>query len=108
MTSHATDSASMNTLVKPDKIHTRGKKHMKDLENKREDSALWKHCDNVHGSHIQEFNMKVLDRSRNDPTKRQILEAVRLRQVPEERTMNSRSEWNSVRIPRVQITSDVR
>ena len=88
--------------------YTRGKVHIKDLEKKKEDSALWKHCVNVHESQIQHFEMKVLDRSMNDPTKRQILEAVRISKVPEERSMNSRSEWNSIRIPRVRINSDVR
>ena len=88
--------------------YTRGKKHLSDLEKKSEESALWKHCVNVHQSEVQRFDMKVMDRCRNDPTKRQILEAVRIHRLPEDRIMNSRSEWNTTRIPRIQINSDVR
>ena len=71
------------------------------------ENALWKHCANVHGEEIQDFSMTVVDRCRSDPMKRQILEAIRIQKVPQERSMNSRSEWNTARIPRVQIVTDV-
>ena len=52
--------------------------------------------------------MCVLDRVRGDATKRQILEAVRLQNAPAETSMNSRGEWNTARVPRIQINTDVR
>jgi len=83
--------------------YTRGKKHQQDFRAKSEKSALWKHCVNVHGCEEQPFRMKVVDRCRNDPTKRQILEAVRMQKVPLDKRMNSRSEWHTTRLPRIRI-----
>ena len=45
--------------------------------------------------------MVIQDRSRNDPTKRQILEAVRIRRAGVNQILNGRSEWNGNRIPRL-------
>ena len=87
---------------------TRGGKHIEEeCRLKKTENALWKHCANVHGEEIQDFSMTVVDRCRSDPMKRQILEAIRIQKVPQERSMNSRSEWNTARIPRVQIVTDV-
>ncbi len=80
---------------------TRGKKHQEDLKAKRESSALWKHCAEKHGGRIQEFEMRVVDRVRDDAMKRQILEGIRIEQTSEETRMNGRSEWNGARVPRV-------
>ena len=52
----------------------------------------------------QGFEMTVQDRVRGDPTKRQILEAVRMSKTKEEDRMNSRAEWNSNRITRINVT----
>ena len=86
---------------------SRGSKHQDDYRNKREASTLWKHCTLKHGGQEQVFEMTIEDRSRNDPTKRQILEAVRIQKVPSDLLMNGKSEWNSARVPRAVIhTSD--
>ena len=58
--------------------YTRGCEHEADLDNRRENSALWKHCVEKHGGVKQRFGMVQVDRARNDATKRQILEAVRI------------------------------
>ena len=47
--------------------------------------------------------MKVIKQCRNDATKRQIMEAIVIRNTDPEFTMNERSEWNDVRIPRIEI-----
>ena len=85
--------------------YTRGKKHDQDYKAKRDESALRKHC--VHNGEMQLFKMGVVDKCRNDPTKRKIFEPVRLLKVPVERMMNSRSEWNSARLPRISVSNDV-
>ena len=72
----------------------------------RDESALWKHCVSVHNGELQVFKMGVVDKCRNDPTKRKILESVRLQKVPVERVMNSRSEWNSARLPRICASNE--
>ena len=88
--------------------YTRGKQHFEGLQKKSEENALWKHCFKDHDGNIQKFEMCVLDRVRGDATKRQILEAVRLQNAPAETSMNSRGEWNTARVPRIQINTDVR
>ena len=78
---------------------SRGVEHAEDLHYKRE--RLWKHCVDKHGGVKQKFRMIIQDRSRNDPTKRQILEAVRIRRAGANQILNGRTEWNGNRIPRL-------
>ena len=82
---------------------TRGKRHLTDYRRKTEESALWKHCTSIHSGEEQDFEMKINDRSRNDPTRRQLLEAVRIQKTPQEKLMNRKNEWNSARLPRARI-----
>ena len=86
--------------------YTRGRKHEEDYKAKRDESALWKHCVNVHNNELQTFRMTIVDKCRNDPTKRQILESIRMHKVPIEQVMNSQSEWNSNKLPRISINTD--
>ena len=81
--------------------YSRGGEHVEDLNRERERSVLWRHCVDKHGGVKQKFRMVIQDRSRNDPTKRQILEAVRIRRAGVNQILNGRSEWNGNRIPRL-------
>ena len=83
--------------------YTRGREQEADLTNKRESSALWKHCVEKHGSVEQKFEMVVVDRARNDATKRQILEAIRIQRADSGQILNGRGEWNSNRVPRLTV-----
>ena len=83
--------------------YSRGKVHMLEYGQQNNKNPLWKHSANVHGGDRVEFSMKVVDRVRNDSMKRQILEAVRMQRVPENRQMNSKSEWRTTKIPRITI-----
>ena len=47
---------------------------------------------------------RYIDIYRNDPVKRQVLEAVRMNKVPEERRMNRRGEWNMIYLPNLRVT----
>lgn len=86
--------------------YTRGCEHKADLNNERNNSALWKHCVEKHGSVKQGFEMVIVDRARNNATKRQILEAVRIQRAGPEQIMNSRGEWNSNRVPRLTVATE--
>ena len=81
----------------------RGIEHSADLHNRKDSSALWKHCVEKHQAVEQTFEMYITDRVRNDAAKRQILEAVRIQRAQPEKLINGRSEWNSNRIPRVVV-----
>ena len=83
--------------------YSRGKIHMQEYGQQNGKNPLWKHSANVHGGDKVQFRMKVVDRVRNDSTKRQILEAVRMQRVPESKQMNSKSEWRTTKIPRILI-----
>ena len=86
--------------------YTRGLKHKEEYDKRVEGSAMWKHCVQHHNSERQYFRMKVKDQVRNDATKRQILEAVRIERTEEGERMNSRGEWGSNRIPRIEVKRD--
>ena len=62
--------------------YTRGGKHTEEYEKKRESSVLRKHCLAKHGGQEQKFEMAIANRSRNDPKKRQVLEAVMIQKIP--------------------------
>ena len=85
--------------------YSRGNEHMFDYESKNKNSVLWKHCQLKHENVEQNFSMDIIDRCRGDPTKRQILEAVHINNKDALTSMNDRSEWNFVNIPRIQITN---
>ena len=88
--------------------YTRGERHMQEYRQHYEKSALWKHSANEHNGDQRRFQMEIVDRVRNDATKRQILEAIRMQRIPEEHQMNSKSEWRTTKIPRIQVNSGVR
>ena len=58
--------------------YTRGSQHLSDYQYRREGSVLWKHCVKKHNGVEQDFEMRIVDQVRSDPTKRLILEAVRI------------------------------
>ena len=49
--------------------------------------------------------MQVVDQVKNDVTKRLILEAVRINEVPEERRINDKEEWIIGKIPCVRVSN---
>ena len=84
--------------------NTRGGEHQSDYQYKRTNSVMWKHCLKKHNGEEQQFSMKVVDYVRGDPTKRQILEAVRINEVAEDKRINDKKEWIVGKIPTVAIT----
>ena len=83
--------------------YTRGNQHTTDLIAGKDSSVLWNHCVEKHDGVRQPFTMTVADKVRGDPMKRQILESIRISQVPEEKNLNRKGEWNSARLPRAII-----
>ena len=83
--------------------YSRGGEHLKDLDKKTKDSLLWKHCRDKHNGETQKFSMSVMDKCRNDPTLLQITEAIRIGKVDETLSMNSRNEWEYIRVPNAVI-----
>ena len=82
--------------------YLRGKEHLEGLKNRKEDSPLWKHCENIHSGSIVDFKMKVV-RGHKTPLTRQIQESVEIQYSTADMVLNSKGEWNGSRIPRVVI-----
>ena len=70
----------------------------------RAHSVMWKHCEKKHEGVEQQIEMKIMDYVRGDPTKRQIMEAVRINNVPESARINDKKEWIVGKIPTVTVT----
>ena len=83
--------------------YTRGVQHIDDYERKRKQSVMWKHCIKKHNGEKQQFDMSIKDYVKGDPTRRQILESVRINQVAEVKRINDKNEWIVGKIPTVKI-----
>ena len=84
--------------------YTRGMKHLTDLNrHDATNSPLWRHCRDIHGNAMQEFQMKVTGTYKNDAMLRQIMEAVQIESTNPVSLMNTRAEWNMTRVPRAII-----
>ena len=88
-----------------DSGYTRIIKHLQDLKNQNEKvfSSLRNHCNEHHGGVIQKFKASITKTFKDDAMGRQITEATKIKAVPTNRSMNTRREWNTTRIPRVNI-----
>ena len=82
----------------------RGKEHLKDLENRREKSALYKHVKSAHNRENEEvkFRMEITGKFK-DALTRQANEAVRIYSRPSHELLNSKSEFNHPPLARVVV-----
>ena len=87
-------------------VYHRMKEHIAKWESKSEDSALFKHSEQCHDGESFEIGVKVLASCYGKPTTRLITEAVTINEVPEENSLNERTEWNYVRIPHVGVVEE--
>lgn len=85
--------------------YTRGKEHLSSLERQEENSVMWRHSCDVHGGNVPDFVMNVTGTFQNDAMLRQITESVLINKVQEGQLINSKSEWNYVRIPRTVVVT---
>ena len=83
--------------------YLRGRKHEAGERRRDEDNALWKHKEEHHrGEEGVTFSMKIVATYRT-PLARQVGEAVHIQESKAEICMNSKAEYNGVRIPRVVV-----
>ena len=82
-------------------MYHRMKEHYTKWDNKTEDSVLHKHSLECHEGERFEVGIKLLASCYGKPTTRLITEAIHIEEVPEENTLNEKSEWNYVKLPRV-------
>ena len=84
--------------------YTRGKEHLRALQQKEENSVMWRHSCDKHGGNVPGFTMNVTGIFRDDAMLRQISESVQINRVPQDRLINTRNKWSYVRIPRAVVT----
>ena len=73
------------------------------LENRDEKSALWRHCVEDHEKERQELKMSVAGVYGNDAMLRHVAESVRINRVAKGSLVNTKKEWNYVKLPRVVL-----
>ena len=78
--------------------------HFKDFEDKKEKTVLFEHSKLYHGSQNFDVEISILSKCFGEPTTRMITEAVLINELSDTETMNSKTEWNYVKLPRVAIT----
>ena len=83
--------------------YTRGGEHLTGIREQREDNPMWKHVWDKHDGEGEEkmFSMRM-EQGFRKPLARQIREGVEI-DCSKNTLMNSKSEWNSARIPRIII-----
>ena len=80
----------------------RGGEHLDDLRCRRNKSPLWKHCMDQHEGKEVGFSMEILRRHKS-PLTRQIHESVAIENSSARFLMNSKSEYNGSKIPRLVV-----
>ena len=85
-------------------LHERSKEHYNGLKMNDKNNWMMKHITNEHDGKKDEveFSWKVL-RKHNKPLQRQLHEAVRIKNKHPEEILNSKSEFQSQRIRRIEI-----
>ena len=84
-------------------IYERMKEHFNKWLNGAEDSPLHKHSVECHNGESFEVGVKFLAQCYGKPTTRLITEAIHIEELPEENSMNEKTEWNYINLPRVAV-----
>ena len=77
--------------------------HFDKWEKKTEDSVLWRHSVNHHNMTTFPVKVRILERCFGKPTRRMITEVVRIGEMDEKESMNSKKEYGYVEVPKVNI-----
>ena len=80
----------------------RGGEHLDDLKSRCLKSPLWKHCLEQHDGKEVTFKMEIV-RKHKSPLTRQIHESVAIENSSAKILMNSKSEYNGSKIPRIVV-----
>ena len=84
----------------------KGEEHLDGIRRREEKNGLWKHSQMHHGGELkrEDLEMKVIETHRT-PLTRQIHEGVEIETNQADIIMNSKTEWNQSRLPRIMIES---
>ena len=82
---------------------TRGKEHLRALEQREQSSVMWRHSCEKHDGNVQGFTMNVTGMFQSDSMLRQISESIQINKVQQDQLINTKSEWSYFRIPRAVV-----
>ena len=85
-------------------IYEQMKEHILNWQQKDEESYLHKHSLDCDGGGIFDIDVKLMAKCFGRPTERMITESVKIEELSDENTMNSKSEWTYVRLPRIVVS----
>ena len=85
-------------------IHERINEHYEDYEDKKDRTVLYEHSKKYHENQDFQFEVSIISRCFGEPTIRLITEAVHINELSENETLNSKSEWSYVKLPRAAIS----
>ena len=74
--------------------YVRGNEHFRDLQQQAEVSDLWNHCRDEHDGINMEYKMTVTETFKNDALLKQVSEAVKIKNVPMNKRLNTKYENN--------------
>ena len=84
-------------------LYERMKEHLNKWRLEEEDSCLHKHSVENHNGEEFKIDVKIVAQCFGKPTTRLITEAVHIEEMHDENSLNSKSEWNYVQLPRVEV-----
>ena len=83
--------------------YERMKEHFSKWLSGAEDSPLHKHSVEYHNSEPFEVDVRILAQCYGKPTTRLITEAIHIEELPDENSLNEKTEWNYIKLPRVAV-----
>ena len=86
----------------------RGKEHMTDYENKRDNSVMLRHTQSRHPNDTDDttYKMTVTQIYTNKCMDRQLSEAIHIKKIPNNDRINTKIEFRHHKLPRAELTWD--
>ena len=84
-------------------MYERMNEHFDDWASRREKSMLLQHSQEFHDNNYFTTKISIIARCFGEPTTRMSTEAVHIKQLSNEDTLNSKSEWTYIKLPSATI-----
>ena len=88
--------------------YTLGNEHLRALEQSEQNSAMWRHSCEKHGSNVPGFTMNVTGTFRNDAMLRQLAESVPINQVQQDQLITTASAHGNLYSPQFPSHQEIR
>ena len=84
-------------------VYERSKEHIEAWVRGEDDCPLRRHANLYHRGEEFGASVKVISKCYGKPSRRMITEAVMIDEIPDTRTMNSKTEWTYMKLAKVQL-----